>query len=216
MRPTEEILSLLEELAQAGAREIAEAELMAVWIGARLARARGLEETANRLEARAEAAGLGLAKRRRVARAAERAVKNLREGRRAAGEKALRSVLAEMPAHREARYILASIAMERNDLGTARKELGSLLRDHPGYAQGWIALGTLDWEAGDRAGARAAFGHATDADPYDPKALANAGLIAAEMGDYDTTREMLARLRVISPGGRAPEEGALISALGER
>lgn len=216
LRPTEEILSLLEELAQAGAGEIAEVELMAVWISARLARARGLEETANRLEARAEAAGLALAKRRRVARTAEGAVKDLREGRRAAGEKALRSVLAEMPAHREARYILASIAMERNDPGSARKELRTLLGDHPGYAQGWIALGALDWQAGDRAGARAAFRHATDADPYYPEALANAGLIAAEMGDYDTTREMLARLRVISPGGRTPEEGALIRVLGER
>ncbi len=214
LHPTEEMLSLLEELAGAGAREIPEAELMAVWIRARLARVRDLEETANRLEARAEAAGLGLAKRRRLARTAERATKDLREGRRAAGEKALRSVLAEMPAHREARYILASIAMERNDLGTARKELRTLLRDYPGYAQGWTALGTLDWQAGDRAGAGAAFGHATDADPYYPEALANAGLIAAEMGDYDTAREMLARLRAISPGGPTTEERALIDALG--
>ena len=213
-RPEEEVLSLLEALAQEGAREDPDIGPLAGWISARLARARGLTEAANRLEARAEAEGLRLALRRRMARRAARAGEDLRRGRRAAGERALRSILAKMPEHLEARYALATLGMGRNDLSGARRELEALLGDHPDFAPGWNALGAVRRQMGDRSGAGAAFARANQADPYFPEAAANAGLVAAEIGDYKTTREMLSRVRAISPQGQTPEEKALLDALG--
>ncbi len=215
IRPAEGTLALLDQMGAASARDGVAAPPIALWIESRLSRARGLDEKADRLERRAEEAGLGLAKRARLRRLAGLAAEDLRLERPAAGIEMLRALLAEAPDQRDAGYALAMALQAGGDSAAARETFEGVMRDHPGFAPGWNALGVLMREAGDRAGAREAFERALEADRYFPEALANAGLVAAEVGDYPTALRMLGRLRAITPLGPTPELRALESAMGE-
>jgi len=208
-----EVTVLVDRIARAGALDDPRTAPMATWIGARLARAQGLDEKADRLEARAEDAGLDLARRSRLGRVRARAAAALNRGRAREAEEVLRAVLREDPGDRDAGYALAMIAVTQNDLKVARRELDRVVRDHPGFGEGWNTLGVVRRQGGDRAGAREAFSMALEADPYFPEALANAGLTATEAGDEATARAMLARLRALSPFGPTAEEKALMTAL---
>ncbi|MDP3938971.1 MAG: hypothetical protein Q8R92_12675 [Deltaproteobacteria bacterium] len=213
IRPGEGTLALLNRIAVAGARDDERAATIALWIESRFARASGLEEKADRLERKAEEAGLQLARRFRLRRLAGRAAEALRVERPAEGIKKLHALLAEAPDQRDAGYALAMALQAGGDSAAARETLEGVMRDHRGFAPGWNALGILRREAGDGTGAREAFDRALEADSYFPEALANAGLVAAEAGDYPTALRMLARLRAITPLGPTPELRALETAV---
>lgn len=198
-------LALVLDLAQAGAP----GSPLAVWLESRVARAEGDVPRANRLERRAENAGLALARRARIERELEQTLKEPDSA-----EPVLRALLREAPELRGARFALARILFDRGDLEGARNELRRLVQDHPDDAPGWNLLGVAEDRAGRRRSAREAFDRALEADPFLHPALANAGTLAVASGDRIRAREMLARLRASSPLRTTPEERALRAALG--
>jgi Flp pilus assembly protein TadD len=74
-------------------------------------------------------------------------------------------------------------------------------------------LGALRAAAGDLGGAREAYRAALVTDPFLPEALANAGLLALDVGDIEAARARLRALRVIDPGADWPETAALAGAI---
>ncbi len=184
------------------------------WIESWRVRGRGNVAKADRLESRALAEGLALAREARASRAIGRAHAALLVANRAdEAARAFREALAEDPGNVQARFGLAVIAFRIGDRPAAREQLEALLRDRPDHAEAWNLLGAARLEEHDLQGAAKAFDRALRADPFYPEALANAGLVAAQMGDLPTAQRMLGRLRAIGPGGPSPEERALARAI---
>jgi tetratricopeptide (TPR) repeat protein len=206
-------LELLRRIAAAAAREGERVQATQLWLDARLARAAGDERGADRLEALAELAGVESARRDRVARTIRAASADAAAGRSAAAIAAFRELLAEFPAHRDARFGLSAGLHEQGRSGEARRELERLLERHPDDAEAWNLLGMLRQAEGDRTGARAALAEAVRADPYLVEALANSGLLALRAGDADAAREMWRRILALSPFGPGPAGRALRAAL---
>lgn len=183
------------------------------WIRSKLERARGNVAGADRLEARAIAEGLALAREGRARGAITRADGALSANRPEEAARAFRDALAEDPGNTQARFGLALIAFRKGEREVAREGLEALVRDRPDQAEAWNLLGVARLKGGDRAGAARAFEGALRADPFYPEALANAGLAAVRMGDLPTARRMLARLVGIRVGPVSPEERALSRAI---
>lgn len=77
----------------------------------------------------------------------------------------------------------------------------------------WNELAGAFVRRGDPARASQAAERALDANPYDLRTLANAGLIALETGEVARANAMLARIRAVSPLGRSPQEASLADAI---
>jgi spermidine synthase len=186
---------------------------LVLWLRARLARAEGRPEEAQRLADHAERAGLTLAREARLAERMRRARAALAEGLPDEATRLYRAALAEEPGHRTAAFGLAVTEVGRGHDAAARDALAVLLEHHSDHAEGWNLLGILRWRAGERNGAREALEQSLEVDPFLPAALANAGLLALELGDRSTAERLLGRLRGASPLGPTPEERALRHAL---
>ena len=106
-------------------------------------------------------------------------------------------------------YGLGLVAFERGLNEEARRALERALAVDPGAGEAWNLLGVVRQQLGDPRGAQRAFSSALEASPFLPPALANAGLIAAERGDESRAREMLRRLRDITPRGVTASEEEL-------
>jgi len=186
-------LAVLERIAEEAAGREPGRRAIADFVASRAAHARGETGAAGRLEARAEAAGLGLARAARVERAAAAAAALFREGRLAEAAGAFRRLLAESPAHGDARFGLAASLYRQGDHAAARGELETLVVEAPAHAEAWNLLGALRAEAADGPGARHAFERALAADPWYPEALANAARLAEAAGDADAAARYRAR-----------------------
>ena len=77
----------------------------------------------------------------------------------------------------------------------------ALSKIDPNMGEAWNLLGVVRQRAGEVRDAQRAFLRALEASPFLPQALANAGLIAADLGDESRAREMLMRLQDITPRG---------------
>jgi spermidine synthase len=203
-------------LAEIASRELATAPSgagMLFWLESRAARARGDTALADRREALAMAAGLAEAQRGRAIRLVADGFAALdaspHDGARTHFERAL----ADDPEQRDARFGLAGVAVRAGDLAAAQRHLERLVARDPADAEAWNELGGIQFRLRHARAALDAFHRALDANPFYPEALANAGLVAAELGDGARAREMLARLRAVSPRGVWPGESRLAAAL---
>jgi len=190
--------------------------VLQLWVESLRARAAGDHA---RAQARAElalAAGFAPARTELQHRALAAARQAADNGHEREAEAVLREYLEGSPSGREARFALAALLRERGDTERAAAELETLLEHHPDDAQAWNLLGVVRGARQDPRGADEAFTRALRADPFFPEALGNAGLLAARRGDRARAREMLGRLREISPLGVSPEETALLEALSAR
>jgi Flp pilus assembly protein TadD len=212
--PGEE-LELARRLAEAGAGEDPQAGPLLLWLESRAARAAGAEERADRRSALAEAAGLRLAKRERIARQVQAARAELATGRVDAAERSLRSALSEAPLDRDASFALARYLTESGRTKAVSDLLEQHVARHAADAAAWNLLGVARHRLGRQAAAREAFASALRADPFLSEALANAGLLAVDAGDLEAARAHLERLREIGPLGASEEERELRAALEE-
>ena len=206
-------LALVERIARIGAGSDASSGPLLLWPQSRVAREAGRTATADTLLRLAEDAGMALARDERIARLVALASADLSAGRIDAADRGLRRAIAEDPHQRDARFGLAALSLERGEFERARTELAQLLDRHPRDAEGWNLLGVALSRSGSAIDASKAFARALQADPFLPEAMANAGLLAAEAGNPALARELLDRLRAISPLGTTPEERALREAL---
>jgi spermidine synthase/Flp pilus assembly protein TadD len=196
-------LELVERIAREGVRADPAAGALLLWIGSLGARAAGNAPRADRLEALAEESGLGLARRARTQRAVGEGRAAFREGGLPRAEALFRRALDRDPSEPTARFGLAAIAAGRAEPDAARSHLERLLAGHPDHAEGWNLLGALERRAGRPEAAARAFAAALEADPFFPEALANAGLVAVELGDEERAHTLLARLRALGGGAEA-------------
>jgi spermidine synthase len=171
---------VVERMAAAGARHRGGDDARLLFVQSRAARARGEAQRADGLEALAERAGSGLARRARLARQEAAAGERLEAGELGQAEAGFRAVLGEDPAQPEARFGLAVTLYRRGDRDAALAWLEPLLASGAAHAEAWNLLGALLAARGDRDGARRAFARAIEADPFYPEARANAARVAAE------------------------------------
>lgn len=102
----------------------------------------------------------------------------------AAAAALLRPLIAKVPGHAFARYLLGRALMYQGFLDDAERELAAAASLTPKDAGIWISLGALRRQTDDRPGARAAFARALAlTDPRDSETLMKLGESLAELGD---------------------------------
>ncbi|MEN8160368.1 MAG: tetratricopeptide repeat protein [Myxococcota bacterium] len=190
-------LDVLERLAAEAVRLDPSRAPLADFVRSRAARRRGDVDVADALEARAEGAGLRLARETRRSREAAAAGALFRADRLAEAEARYRALLAEAGDHADARFGLAATRYRRGDVSGARAELEALVEATQSHAEAWNLLGALRAEASEPERARAAFHRALAADPWFREALANAFRLAERRGDAEAAAHYERRLRAL-------------------
>jgi spermidine synthase len=193
--------------------ETAGSDAIVLWLESRTARLQGNRERADRREALAEAAGLGLARRDRIARQTQSGLRSVDLHNFDEAIDVLSELVAREPEAVNARFGLAVAEYRDGRLAEARETLSRLLEIDSAHSQAWNLLGILSQQAGLRREARAAFEAALVADPYFPEALANAGLEAASNHERERAAGFQRRLRALSVAGPSRESRALEEAL---
>jgi spermidine synthase len=204
------VWDLLVRISEAARTDSEPTAAARAWLRARAAHARG--DAARSAAWEAEAAALGLSgpvARARAQPHVDEGYRALSEGRLGAAEAAFRAALRLDADQRDARFGLAGAALLAGRRDAAIAELRALVERFPDDAAAHNELSGALTITGDRRGARRAAERALDANPFFPEALANAGLLAAAEGDLDIARQLLERLREVTPLGPSPEEQAL-------
>ncbi len=198
------------------AKQSAHNGAMLLWLESLEFRAAGNEARADAREALADDLGPGIARRARVSRMATQAHRDFREGRLDQASAGFREALAIEPEQRDARFGRAGLGLRRGETGgldSAIRDLERLVAVWPEDVRSWNELAGAFVRRGDPARASQAAERALDANPYDLRTLANAGLIALETGEVARANAMLARIRAVSPLGRSPQEASLADAI---
>lgn len=134
-----------------------------------------------------------------VALLVELGLARLRDGDAAAAQRAAERALSKDPKQPDARFLLARIASEKEELSRASQLLQGLVTDGLDGYQVDVALGELARARGDSAAARAAFERAARQDPTQAEPLqALADLDAAENA-VDDELEKLQKLAPLAP-----------------
>ncbi len=186
---------------------------MLFWLESLELRSAGDDSGADAREALAADLGLDLARRARVSRRVTSAHRDLQAGRVDEAAAAFEAALASEPGQRYALFGRAGVAIARGDFDAAILDLNELVSDWPTDLRAWNELAGVHSRRGDIDQARRAIDGALRADPFDIRALANAGLIAASGGHRDRGLSFLKRIRSISPLGQSPQEELLRDAL---
>jgi Flp pilus assembly protein TadD len=98
-------------------------------------------------------------------------------------------------------------------LDQAIRSLKAIVANWPEDVRAWNELAGTFTRRGDLAKARTAIEGALAENPFDIRALTNAGLLALEAGDQKSADELLGRIRILSPMGRSAQEEFLIEAI---
>ncbi len=205
---------LLVRIADAAVGEPGASPAARAWLQALATRAAGDAPRAVALEAQAAAAGLAtLVARAQAQPLVEDGYRALAERRLEAAARAFRDALLVDPDQRDARFGLAGVALLGGHGDEAIAELRRLLDRFPDDAAAHNEFSAALDRAGNHPGAREAVLRALAANPFYPEALANAGLLAAAVGDIEVAERMLERLRAVTPLGPSAEEQALSGAL---
>lgn len=115
------------------------------------------------------------------------------------------SMVASEPRSAKARYLFASEAYRRGDVGAARRSLEEAIRLRPDYAEAWTMMGEAAWHAGERARALEAYARVADLRPEDDGAVMLLARRRREAGDREGARAALdAAIR------RRPSSAALL------
>lgn len=186
---------------------------MRFWLESLELRARGDESGANAREHLAADLGLALAERAGLDRRVEVARRDALAARWDLAASGFEDVLRRDPEHRHARLGRAGISMRRGDLAGAIANLELLVARWPGDARVWTELANAYARNAEPARARTASRRAVEANPFDVRILANAGLMAAKNNDRERARSMLNRIRALSPLGQSSSEKALAEVL---
>jgi spermidine synthase len=186
---------------------------MLLWLESLDLRARGEEAAADAREALAADLGLEVARQARLSRATALAHAHARDGDLGEALSGFDAVLEREPGFRDALLGRAQLAIEQGHRAAGIRDLEAIVAAAPEDARVWNELAGVYASTGRLAPARAAIDRALEANPFDVRTLANAGLIAVRSGDGRRARVMLERLRAISPLGPSAQQKALEHAL---
>jgi Tfp pilus assembly protein PilF len=186
---------------------------MLLWLESLDLRARGEEAAADAREALAADLGLEVARQARLSRATALAHAHARGGDLGEALSGFDAVLEREPGFRDALLGRAQLAIEQGHRAAGIRDLEAIVAAAPEDARVWNELAGVYASTGRLAPARAAIDRALEANPFDVRTLANAGLIAVRSGDGRRARVMLERLRAISPLGPSAQQKALEHAL---
>ena len=186
---------------------------MLFWLESLTLRATGDESGANAREGIAIDLGLRLADRTRNARRVSRAHEDLRQGRTEESLRGFEEALAKDPEQRYALFGRAGAALQSGDLETAVADLSAIVETWPDDVRAWNELAGVFSRQGDLSNARRAIDRALLANPFEIRALANAGLIAIALDERDAATSYLARIRKLSPLGISSQEQFLQEAI---
>lgn len=115
------------------------------------------------------------------------------------------SMVASEPRSAKARYLFASEAYRRGDVGIARRSLEEAVRLRPDYAEAWTMLGEAAWQAGERSRALEAYARVAELRPDDDGGVMLLARRRREAGDREGARAALdAAIR------RRPSSAALL------
>ncbi|MFP8878808.1 MAG: fused MFS/spermidine synthase, partial [Myxococcota bacterium] len=154
-----------------------------LWLESLRARANGDTERADSREALAADTGFVEALHARANRAAAAGHRALAAGDSGVAREQFRVALSLAPHSASARFGLAGIEAKHGKLTTARDAFERYVEDWPTDANAWNELASIRLRLGDTAGARSAIETALEASPFFLAAIANAGLIASDVGD---------------------------------
>jgi predicted membrane-bound spermidine synthase/tetratricopeptide (TPR) repeat protein len=186
---------------------------MLFWLESLERRAAGDDTGADTRESLAADLGLRLAEHARVQRRVTSGHQDLQAGRLDQATQAFDAALTSDPGQRYALFGRAGVAIARNEFGDAIRDLEAIVAQWPDDVRAWNELAGTLARRGDLTNARAAIDRALTENPFDIRALTNAGLLALEAGDQPAANEMLGRIRTLSPIGRSAQEKFLTEAI---
>lgn len=195
------------------AKESAGRGAMLFWLESLEMRAAGDESTANTLEGLAVDLGLDTARRARLSRLVAAAHLDHQAGHIDDAFDGFNAAILHDPIERYALFGRAGIAIQRGELDAAITDLELIVTHWPDDVRAWNELAGAFSASRDFANAQHALDRAMIADPYDIRALANAGLIALELRQPDLAVELLSRIRAVSPLGQSTQEIVLARAI---
>jgi len=150
-----------------------------------------------------------------VQRIFEQAVAQHRAGRLPDAERLYADVLRREPAHEQALFLTAAIALETGRASAARKVLEELVQQRPGNPAYWTNLGEAHRRLSDYERAAQALTRAITLKPNLAQAHFNLGLVARKLGELETAFLAFERAADLKPNDVQIQHG-LASALAER